>query len=79
MFSLGNGQNDKTLTFCCNQGVKNWESGDNPWLEHKRYSPFCSYVLLNEDKYATEEMPNEVNHAIATDQQVSSIKLYTSY
>lgn len=67
-----------TLTFCCDQGVRNWEYDDNPWLEHKRYSPFCSYVLLNEAKYAIEEMRDEVNHAIATDQQVSSIKLFAN-
>lgn len=68
-----------TLTFCCDQGVRFWEYDDDPWLEHERYSPFCTYVLLNKDKYAIKEICDEVNHPIATDQQVSSIKLYVSY
>lgn len=26
-------------------GLKHWDSGDNAWSEHRRFSPSCNFVL----------------------------------
>lgn len=52
---LGDGQNDQMLCFCCSQGLKDWEDDDEPWTEHARWSPNCSYVLLSKGKSFVEE------------------------
>ena len=36
---------DIVRCFACDGGLQNWDSGDEPWLEHARSFPFCSYVL----------------------------------
>jgi hypothetical protein len=43
------------LCFCCSQGLKDWEDNDEPWTEHARWSPTCSYVLLCKGKTFVEE------------------------
>jgi len=54
-FYIGDGQNDQMLCFCCSQGLKDWEDNDEPWTEHARWSPTCSYVLLCKGKTFVEE------------------------
>ncbi|KAK3605776.1 hypothetical protein CHS0354_033981 [Potamilus streckersoni] len=39
------GINDYTRCFQCGGGLRNWEPGDNPWIEHARWYPQCAYVL----------------------------------
>ncbi|KAL3847304.1 hypothetical protein ACJMK2_018221 [Sinanodonta woodiana] len=39
------GINDYTRCFHCGGGLRNWEPGDNPWIEHARWYPQCAYVL----------------------------------
>lgn len=36
--------------FCCNQGLEHWDPHDEPWTEHIKFSPTCSYVLLSKGK-----------------------------
>ena len=36
---------DIVRCFACDGGLQNWDSGDEPWLEHARWFPLCSYVL----------------------------------
>ncbi|XP_050443224.1 death-associated inhibitor of apoptosis 2-like isoform X2 [Adelges cooleyi] len=54
-FYIGDGQNDQMLCFCCSQGLKDWEDDDEPWTEHARWSPNCSYVLLSKGKNFVDE------------------------
>ncbi|KAL4232792.1 E3 ubiquitin-protein ligase mib2 [Mactra antiquata] len=35
---------DFTRCFCCGGGLRNWEAGDDPMLEHTRWFPHCEYV-----------------------------------
>ena len=39
------GYNDYTRCFFCGGGLRNWESGDNPYVEHARWFPTCEYLL----------------------------------
>lgn len=41
------GISDFVKCFYCNGGLSNWEQGDDPWLEHKKYFPECGFVLFN--------------------------------
>ena len=41
------GQEDHVKCFYCNGGICGWENGDEPWSEHKRLFPHCTYVQLN--------------------------------
>nr|XP_022290906.1 putative inhibitor of apoptosis [Crassostrea virginica] len=38
--------NDWVRCFCCGIGVREWAPGDDPWAEHARWSPRCSFVRL---------------------------------
>lgn len=33
------GEGDKVLCFCCHGGMKDWQSEEDPWVEHAKYYP----------------------------------------
>lgn len=37
---------DSCFCFKCELIFKGWESTDNPWLEHKKWSPDCDYINM---------------------------------
>ncbi|KAM9321017.1 baculoviral IAP repeat-containing protein 2 [Gastrophryne carolinensis] len=39
------GRNDDVKCFCCDGGLRCWESGDDPWVEHAKWFPRCDYLL----------------------------------
>lgn len=43
LFYLGNG--DRTVCFSCGGILKDWTPNDNPWEQHARWFPKCSFVL----------------------------------
>lgn len=36
--------------FYCGQNLRDWEDNDDAWIEHARWSPNCSYVILSKGK-----------------------------
>lgn len=38
---------DHVKCFYCDGGLRNWEPADDPWFEHARWFPNCSFVVLN--------------------------------
>ncbi|KAK3596949.1 hypothetical protein CHS0354_002516 [Potamilus streckersoni] len=38
------GNQDYTRCYQCGGGLRNWEPGDNPWIEHCRWYPTCPHV-----------------------------------
>ncbi|KAK3606641.1 hypothetical protein CHS0354_032116 [Potamilus streckersoni] len=38
------GSQDYTRCYQCGGGLRNWEPGDNPWIEHCRWYPMCPHV-----------------------------------
>lgn len=38
------GFGDNVKCFYCDGGLRNWEPGDDPWSEHARWFPRCSFV-----------------------------------
>ncbi|XP_024139825.1 E3 ubiquitin-protein ligase XIAP isoform X1 [Oryzias melastigma] len=39
------GEGDKVLCFKCGGGLTDWDSEDDPWEEHAKYYPGCSFLL----------------------------------
>ncbi|XP_053163940.1 baculoviral IAP repeat-containing protein 2 isoform X2 [Hemicordylus capensis] len=39
------GRNDDVKCFCCDGGLRCWESGDDPWVEHAKWFPRCEYLI----------------------------------
>ena len=33
------GHSDDVKCFCCDGGLRCWESGDDPWVEHAKWFP----------------------------------------
>lgn len=44
MKHLNLGFQDCVRCFYCGGGLKNWEYGDSPWVEHARWYPNCAYL-----------------------------------
>ncbi|XP_046572470.1 E3 ubiquitin-protein ligase XIAP-like isoform X2 [Haliotis rubra] len=45
-----NGQGDSVRCFFCGTGLRNWDSGDNAWVEHARWSPQCVYLVQHQGR-----------------------------
>ncbi|XP_063408038.1 baculoviral IAP repeat-containing protein 3-like isoform X2 [Mytilus trossulus] len=41
------GYHDYTRCFHCGGGLRNWEAGDDPWVEHARWFPQCGFLQIN--------------------------------
>ncbi|KAK3097987.1 hypothetical protein FSP39_015077 [Pinctada imbricata] len=39
------GELDIVRCHYCDGGLRDWEPGDEPWLEHAKWFPFCKYLL----------------------------------
>ncbi|EHB13596.1 Baculoviral IAP repeat-containing protein 2, partial [Heterocephalus glaber] len=39
------GQNDDVKCFYCDGGLRCWESGDDPWVEHAKWFPKCEFLI----------------------------------
>ena len=44
------GSGDRVACFFCGITLRDWEKGDNPWIEHALYSNSCSYLLINKSR-----------------------------
>lgn len=38
------GKDDVVYCFFCGQGLRSWDSEDEPWIEHAKWSPQCQYI-----------------------------------
>ncbi|XP_069140810.1 uncharacterized protein [Argopecten irradians] len=41
------GDDDHTTCFFCGGSLKEWETDDDPWFEHARWFPTCSFLIKN--------------------------------
>ncbi|XP_048411190.1 baculoviral IAP repeat-containing protein 7-like isoform X2 [Stegostoma tigrinum] len=39
------GHRDNVKCFHCDGELRNWELGDNPWMEHAKWFPRCEYLI----------------------------------
>jgi hypothetical protein len=55
------GHDDFVRCFYCGGGLRNWERGDNPWVEHTRFFPRCPYVRqCRGDQYVSRVLQRQV-------------------
>ncbi|VDI37862.1 Hypothetical predicted protein [Mytilus galloprovincialis] len=76
------GYHDYTRCFFCGGGLRNWEAGDDPWVEHARWFPKCTFLKQNKgEKFINavqkrqEEIDRETN---ATNTQETTPRAQTS-
>lgn len=39
------GHSDDVKCFCCDGGLRCWEPGDDPWVEHAKWFPRCEFLI----------------------------------
>ncbi|CAB1324932.1 unnamed protein product, partial [Coregonus sp. 'balchen'] len=39
------GATDRVVCFCCGGGLKGWQQNEDPWEEHAKHYPGCSFLL----------------------------------
>ncbi|KAJ8315725.1 hypothetical protein KUTeg_007875 [Tegillarca granosa] len=48
------GELDYCRCFFCGGGLRHWEAGDDPWVEHARWFPKCYFLRQNKgDAFVT--------------------------
>ncbi|NWX83801.1 BIR protein, partial [Nothoprocta ornata] len=58
------GRNDDVKCFCCDGGLRCWESGDNPWIEHAKWFPRCEYLLHVKGREFVSEIQARFPHLL---------------
>ncbi|XP_015206749.1 E3 ubiquitin-protein ligase XIAP [Lepisosteus oculatus] len=50
------GVQDRVICFKCGGGLKDWQSDEEPWEEHAKYYPGCSFVLMEKGQQFVNSM-----------------------
>ncbi|KAI8515095.1 Iap2p [Branchiostoma belcheri] len=50
---------DSARCFHCGGGLKNWQPGDDPWVEHARWYPMCKFVESRKGAQFVEDVLNK--------------------
>jgi hypothetical protein len=53
---LFDGYQDYTRCFVCGGELRNWEPGEEPWIEHARWFPQCAFVKQNKGETFIQEV-----------------------
>ncbi|XP_053390476.1 baculoviral IAP repeat-containing protein 3-like, partial [Mercenaria mercenaria] len=65
---------DFTRCYCCGGGLRNWEPGDDPMLEHTRWFPHCEYVnKLKGERYVAAVQRRHQKHMAEQQRQQKEI------
>ncbi|XP_053312472.1 baculoviral IAP repeat-containing protein 2 [Spea bombifrons] len=70
------GRNDDVKCFCCDGGLRCWESGDDPWVEHAKWFPRCEYLLQIKGQRFVQEIQEKYPHLL--DQLLSASDIQNS-
>ncbi|KAH3812946.1 hypothetical protein DPMN_141389 [Dreissena polymorpha] len=77
LYERQQGVDDTCRCFACDGGLRNWEPGDDPWIEHCRWFPACPYaravkgdefisiVQHSADQALKENRRDEISDALA--------------
>ncbi|XP_006887370.1 PREDICTED: baculoviral IAP repeat-containing protein 2 [Elephantulus edwardii] len=58
------GRNDDVKCFCCDGGLRCWESGDDPWLEHAKWFPRCEFLIRMKGQEFVDEIQARYPHLL---------------
>ncbi|XP_078612898.1 baculoviral IAP repeat-containing protein 7-like isoform X2 [Branchiostoma floridae x Branchiostoma japonicum] len=50
---------DSARCFHCGGGLKNWQPGDDPWVEHARWYPMCKFVETSKGAQFVQDVLNK--------------------
>ncbi|XP_061171223.1 baculoviral IAP repeat-containing protein 7-like isoform X1 [Saccostrea echinata] len=60
------GFGDNVKCFYCDGGLRNWEPGDEPWVEHARWFPRCSFVRTVKGDQFIRNVQERFNRPLST-------------
>uniref|UniRef100_A0A8C5Z9S3 RING-type E3 ubiquitin transferase n=1 Tax=Marmota marmota marmota TaxID=9994 RepID=A0A8C5Z9S3_MARMA len=55
-------RNDDVKCFCCDGGLRCWESGDDPWVEHAKWFPRCEFLIRMKGQEFVDEIQARYPH-----------------
>ncbi|XP_032496615.1 LOW QUALITY PROTEIN: baculoviral IAP repeat-containing protein 2 [Phocoena sinus] len=58
------GRNDDVKCFCCDGGLRCWESGDDPWVEHAKWFPRCEFLIRMKGREFVDEIQARYPHLL---------------
>ncbi|XP_076969252.1 baculoviral IAP repeat-containing protein 2 isoform X2 [Tamandua tetradactyla] len=58
------GRNDDVKCFCCDGGLRCWESGDDPWVEHAKWFPRCEFLIRMKGQEFVDEIQARYPHLL---------------
>ncbi|XP_023565276.1 baculoviral IAP repeat-containing protein 2 isoform X3 [Octodon degus] len=58
------GRNDDVKCFCCDGGLRCWESGDDPWVEHAKWFPRCEFLIHMKGQEFVDEIQARYPHLL---------------
>uniref|UniRef100_A0A2K6G4S2 RING-type E3 ubiquitin transferase n=1 Tax=Propithecus coquereli TaxID=379532 RepID=A0A2K6G4S2_PROCO len=58
------GRNDDVKCFCCDGGLRCWESGDDPWVEHAKWFPRCEFLIRMKGQGFVDEIQARYPHLL---------------
>ncbi|XP_035120300.2 baculoviral IAP repeat-containing protein 2 isoform X4 [Callithrix jacchus] len=58
------GRNDDVKCFCCDGGLRCWESGDDPWVEHAKWFPRCEFLIRMKGQEFVDEIQGRYPHLL---------------
>ncbi|KAL3863441.1 hypothetical protein ACJMK2_005197 [Sinanodonta woodiana] len=67
------GIQDYVRCFQCGGGLKNFERGDNPWVEHTRWYPQCAYVLAKMGQRFVDAVAKKQTELLAAQQSGQNV------
>ncbi|XP_075054892.1 baculoviral IAP repeat-containing protein 2 [Mixophyes fleayi] len=70
------GRNDDVKCFCCDGGLRCWESGDDPWVEHAKWFPRCDYLLQVRGQSFVQDIQEKYPHLL--DQLLSTSDIHNN-
>uniref|UniRef100_A0A8C6XQH1 RING-type E3 ubiquitin transferase n=1 Tax=Naja naja TaxID=35670 RepID=A0A8C6XQH1_NAJNA len=58
------GRNDDVKCFCCDGGLRCWETGDDPWVEHAKWFPSCEYLIYRKGQEFVHQVQARYPHLL---------------
>lgn len=58
------GNSDDVKCFCCDGGLRCWESGDDPWVEHAKWFPRCEFLIRMKGQEFVDEIQGRYPHLL---------------
>ncbi|XP_021028204.1 baculoviral IAP repeat-containing protein 2 [Mus caroli] len=57
-------RNDDVKCFCCDGGLRCWEPGDDPWIEHAKWFPRCEFLIRMKGQEFVDEIQARYPHLL---------------